>query len=179
MVRKAAALLLGRSSQLQTIRGERSHRAFAQRRLCSARHTRCGLARLAILRGGNCALATASPSYDIGHGWLLSCCRNRYALLRHAHHSDGLGGNNHGNRCTQPRWSFLVLYFIDVPYFRSLRRFPRPRCPCQGSRRNDPLRRRRFLLGPLHGTLARSLPPSSSRCRRCLLPHCTALVHSM
>ncbi len=60
-----------------------------------------------------------------------------------------------------------------------LRLFPGLRCSREGPRRNHSQRRRSFLLGALHKTLARRIPPisSGSHCR--FLPNGTPLVHPL
>src|SRR5689334_7500497 len=90
VVLEAAAFLLGRWALLQMVWRERSRRANAERDFCAARHSYDGLARIAPLRQGNCALAVAPAADNRGHDWLLARCGDGYALQRDAHHCHGL-----------------------------------------------------------------------------------------
>src|SRR5713101_133927 len=176
VVRKASALVLGRGTQLQALRRERSCRAAAQRHLRATRHACAGVAGATPLWRGNGSLAAASASDHRRHDRLLSRRCHGYALQRHAHHRYGLRRRRPGPRAKRTHADSSSNALAPAPSFRFLPWLGRTR---QRSRRHHSLRRRHFFLGALHQALARRLPPPSSRRPRLFLPHRSPVVHPL
>src|SRR5580704_13805385 len=92
MVRKAAAVLLGCRTQLQSIWRQRNISTIAERDRSAVGNTNARLAGLARLRQRNRAMAPALATFERRHDRILALRGNRHALQRDADVRDGSGG---------------------------------------------------------------------------------------
>src|SRR6266481_7344120 len=176
VVRKASALVLGRGTQLQALRRERSRRAPAKRHLGVTRHPCAGVAGATSLWRGNRSVAAALASNHRRHDRLLARRCHGHALQRDAYHRNGLRRRRTGPRAKRTHADSSSNALAPAPSFRFL---PWPGRTRQRSRRHHSLRRHHFFLGALHQALARRLSPLSSRRSRVVLPIRPPVVHPL
>src|SRR6267378_7055666 len=121
-------------------------------------------------------MAAASASDHHRHDRLLARRRHRHAVQQHAHDCHGLR-RRRARAHSKRKHADPPSNTLARPH--SLRFLPGARRPRQRPRSYHSLRRRHFFLGTHHQTLARRLPPFSSRRSRVFLSHRLTLVHPL
>src|SRR3984885_4480746 len=190
VVRKAAAVLLGRGAQLQIFRSERNVGAIAERDRGTARDSSAGVAGVARLRERDGSVAAITPSVERGHGRFFALCGDRHAVQRNAYVRDGSSGGAVWAGPTRERRSRIKRR--SEPKFRErsfekhilrrggiVRAFSRLRDAGKRSGGDHSLRRRSRLLGGLHETMERHAAIATPNRHRSLLRRRTAVVRAV